>query len=145
MLFIFLFSPCVVLFMFIWHLFLLHDFSYATIDMIGRGKSMPRWWTSSCWIDNWFLANIAFFINYLYSSSYNRLKKKWLHWCTKFFVLTRSNYTRLNCQGFYTVILEKGEEILCATSMRYFFDHFLSLIDQIDHEYTCELTSLCFH
>jgi hypothetical protein len=38
MLFIFFFSPCVVLFMFIWHLFLLHDFSYAAIDMIGRGE-----------------------------------------------------------------------------------------------------------
>jgi hypothetical protein len=65
MLFIFFFRPCVVFFMFIWHLFLLNrDVSYAnTIDMISRGKSMPRWWIPGCWTDNWFLGNIAFFAN----------------------------------------------------------------------------------
>ncbi|GJN39909.1 hypothetical protein PR202_gb29062 [Eleusine coracana subsp. coracana] len=32
--------------------------------------------------------------------------------------ILRSKYARLDYQGFYTVILEKGEEILCAASMR---------------------------
>ncbi|GJN39914.1 hypothetical protein PR202_gb29067 [Eleusine coracana subsp. coracana] len=32
--------------------------------------------------------------------------------------ILRSKYARLDYQGFYTVILEKGEEILCAASIR---------------------------